>query len=120
MGPLETDRHGHSPSCITVAHGGRSYRKSPQMKIATKPVRLPRAVIAHDEQAFAVCRLRELELWKDQIAEQLGHACRDDKAFDEPPRLLRRIGFAQLHHGLDGLELNEVSVFHATSPPGVP
>jgi len=37
MGPLETDRHGRAPSCITVAHGGQSYRKSPQMKIATKP-----------------------------------------------------------------------------------
>src|SRR6266568_8503136 len=64
MGPLETDRHGYSPSCITVAHGGRSYRKSPQMKIATKPVpmgsvRRPSGEVgkAPDEQAQAVIEL---------------------------------------------------------------
>src|SRR4029453_9176592 len=33
---LKTDRHCRSPSCITVAHRGRSYRKSPQMKICDK------------------------------------------------------------------------------------
>src|SRR5439155_12825418 len=40
MRPLETDRHRRTPSCITVDHRGRAYRKSPQMKIATKPLGL--------------------------------------------------------------------------------
>src|SRR6266568_4687072 len=36
MGTLKTDRHRLSPSCITVAHRGRAYCKSPQMKICDK------------------------------------------------------------------------------------
>src|SRR5262249_54988251 len=36
MGTLKTDRHRRSPSCITVGHRGRSYGKSPPMKICDK------------------------------------------------------------------------------------
>jgi hypothetical protein len=41
MRPFETHRHGLAPSCMTVAHRGRSYLKWPQMKIATEPLILP-------------------------------------------------------------------------------
>ncbi|SRR6266446_1343468 len=37
MRPLETDRHRLAPSWCLVGHGERSYRKWPQMKIATEP-----------------------------------------------------------------------------------
>src|SRR5262249_12833194 len=33
---LETDRHRRSPSCSTVDHSGRSYRKWPQRKTCDK------------------------------------------------------------------------------------
>src|SRR5262245_4450045 len=36
MGPLKTDRHRLAPSGITVGQRGRSYCKSPQMKICDK------------------------------------------------------------------------------------
>src|SRR6266566_7612277 len=36
MGPLEADRHRHSPSLFTLSHRGRSYPKSTQMKICDK------------------------------------------------------------------------------------
>src|SRR5215467_8997282 len=36
MSPLKTDCHRRSPSSITVDHRGRSYCKSPQMKICDK------------------------------------------------------------------------------------
>jgi hypothetical protein len=43
MCPFETDRHRLSPSGLTIGHGGRAYRKSSQMKIATEPVLTPQA-----------------------------------------------------------------------------
>src|SRR4029453_8912230 len=38
MGTLKTDRHRLSPSCITVGHRGRSYRKLPPMKTCDKTI----------------------------------------------------------------------------------
>src|SRR6266487_7054406 len=48
MRPLETDRHRRAPSCITVGHRGRSYRKSPQREIATKPISTIRGPFHYD------------------------------------------------------------------------
>src|SRR5215510_12501376 len=39
MGTLKTDRHRLSPSCITAGQRGRSYCKSPPMKICDKTAR---------------------------------------------------------------------------------
>src|SRR5437764_9315231 len=41
MGPFETDCHCRAPSWCPVGHGGRSYRKWPQMQLCDKTVFYP-------------------------------------------------------------------------------
>src|SRR2546427_8961614 len=65
MGTLKIDRHRRSPSCITVGHRGRSYCKSPQMKICDKTVpTTPLRTLALDpgtrEMGYAVLESTDL------------------------------------------------------------
>src|SRR5882724_9606107 len=45
MGPLEAHSHRSSPSLVAPDNRGRSYRKRPQMNIATEPYRTPRRTL---------------------------------------------------------------------------
>src|SRR5256885_8612600 len=59
MGTLKTDRHRRSPSCITVGHRGRSYCKSPQMKICDKTPASPCSL----ERTFAPVEAHSHARW---------------------------------------------------------
>ena len=95
-------------------------------------VGLTGAVVADDQQALVVGGLVELELGNDQTHQLLRHLLGNDVGLDKLPGRSRFVGVPQLDHGLDGLELDQVSVFHRicslamefvvfmSSPPGLP
>ncbi len=80
-------------------------------------VRLTGAVVADDQQALVVHGLVELKLRNDEVDQLLGHLLGDDIGLDKLPGGSRLVGVPQLNHGLDGLELDQVSVFHRILPP---
>ena len=82
-------------------------------------VRLTGAVVADDQQPLVVHGLVELKLRNDQVDQLLGHLLGDDVGLDKLPGSSGLVGVPQLDHGLDGLELDQVSVFHRVCLPAL-
>jgi len=77
-------------------------------------VRLAGAIVANDHQSFVVPGRGKLQLGDDQADQNVGHAVRDDVGANQVRGLALVIGFPQLDDGLDGIELDQVFVFHTS------
>ena len=70
------------------------------------------AIIADDQEPFVVDRPLELQLGYDESSQPLTHLCRDDIRGGQLACGNCIVGSAELHHRLDGFELNQVAVLH--------
>jgi len=78
-------------------------------------VGLARAIVADDEDALVVARGQELELGDDDVGELVGHAVGDDVGLDQAASGVLPVGVAELDDGLDGIELDQITVAHCDS-----
>ena len=110
---LEAARHG--PGCLGQL---RMREALGQLHVLGDPgqhrhqVGLARAVVAHYQKAPVVGGSVVLKLRNHHRGQLLCHLVGHDVGLDQPPSLvlLRRV--AKLHHGLDGVELDQVAVLH--------
>ena len=75
-------------------------------------VRLARAVVADDQKSLVVGGPVELELGKHQGRQLLGHLVGDHVAAHQLAGGRRFVGVADLNHGLDRIELDQLFVLH--------
>ena len=78
-------------------------------------VRFTGAVVAHQQDAFVVDDVFQLQLGENLCADELGHVVAHDIALNKFLRLLPVVCAAQNDDGFNGVKLNQVTVFHGDS-----
>ena len=100
-----------------VAQAGRQFAVLRQRRDDGHQVRLAGAVVAHHQQPLVVRRPLELQVREGQMRQPFRHFVGHHEGLHQPAGVLGAIRVAQLHHGLDGLELDQLAVFHGAWSP---
>ncbi|GIW56386.1 MAG: hypothetical protein KatS3mg082_2790 [Nitrospiraceae bacterium] len=107
-------------SHLCVSQIGPQVRALADRRNHRHQMRLAGAVVAHDQQPSVVGGMVELKLGDDEGGQPLGHLVGDDVGADQLPGTRGLTGVPQLDHGLDGLELDQLSIFHCAGPLEIP
>ena len=75
-------------------------------------MRLAGAVVADNQHPFGIRRPVEAQLRQDDRRQPFSHGIGDDVGAHQLLSLILAVGLAQLDDGLDGIELDEVSIEH--------
>ena len=79
-------------------------------------VALTCSVIADHQKPTIVCGLIELHMREDNPNQPLGHLLRDDVRGNQMLGFRQLIGIPQLDDILNGVELNQIAIFHPSFP----